>query len=61
MVAGGARATPAGDLSDALAVLWAKSWPYRGASLEVEGWLPLWQHMDDAADVAGLLWEDYYE
>lgn len=59
MVAGGARATPAGDLSDALAVLWAKSWPYRGASLEVEGWLPLWQHMDDAADVAGLLWDEW--
>jgi len=59
MAAGGARATSAGDLDTALAVLWAKSWPYGGPAQEVEEWLPLWQHMDDAADVAGLLWDEW--
>jgi CRISPR-associated endonuclease/helicase Cas3 len=24
-----------------------------------EMWLPLWQHLDDAADVAGLLWDEW--
>ncbi len=33
-------------------LVWAKSWPY---DHEVERWLPLHQHLDDAADVAGLL------
>jgi CRISPR-associated helicase Cas3/CRISPR-associated endonuclease Cas3-HD len=34
--------------------VWAKSWPHVG---DVEEWLPLWQHLDDAADVAGLLFD----
>ncbi|MFI2105688.1 CRISPR-associated helicase Cas3' [Isoptericola sp. NPDC019693] len=35
--------------------VWAKSWPQ--GSLEVEGWLPLWRHLQDAAAVAGRLWD----
>lgn len=34
------------------ASVWAKSDPFVG---DVEHWLPLWQHLDDAADVAGML------
>ncbi|MFC8981014.1 CRISPR-associated helicase Cas3' [Streptomyces sp. NPDC057411] len=26
---------------------------------DCEGWLPLWQHMDDSAAVAGLLWDEW--
>lgn len=33
---------------------WAKSWPMAEAPTH---WLPVWQHLDDAADVAGLLWD----
>ncbi len=36
-------------LSEAARSVWAKSTDQRG------GWLPLWQHMDDAADVASAL------
>jgi len=36
------------------AVCWAKSWP---RDQPPEFWLPLWQHLDDAADIAGLLWD----
>lgn len=43
----------------AMKVAWAKSWPMRAPGLDVEAWLPLWQHMDDAADVAGLLWDEW--
>lgn len=40
-------------LSDAARSVWAKS-------LTTEGqWLPLWQHLDDAADVAGRLFDDW--
>lgn len=34
--------------------VWAKSWPHVG---EVEEWLQLSQHLDDTADVAGLLFD----
>src|SRR5699024_5749296 len=30
--------------------------PFHG---ELEEWLPLWQHLDDCADVAGMLWDDW--
>lgn len=40
-------------LSDAARSVWAKSIDSEG------GWLPLWQHMDDAADVAGGLFDDW--
>lgn len=39
-----------------VAAVWAKSDPYIGT---VERWLPLWQHLDDTADVAGLLWDHW--
>lgn len=38
----------------AAAAVWAKSWP---GDTDVEKWLPLWQHLDDTADVAGRLWD----
>jgi CRISPR-associated endonuclease/helicase Cas3 len=37
--------------------VWAKSWPF--PPQEVEQWLPLHQHLDDAGGVAGLLF-DYW-
>ncbi|WP_246581831.1 CRISPR-associated helicase Cas3' [Cellulomonas hominis] len=37
-----------------LATTWAKSWPHDG---EVEQWSPLWRHLDDTGDVAGLLFD----
>lgn len=40
-------------LSDAARSVWAKSLDEAGR------WLPLWQHMDDAADVAGRLFETW--
>lgn len=36
---------------------WAKSWPY--PPQEVEQWLPLHQHLDDAQGVAGLLFDHW--
>jgi len=38
------------------ASVWAKSDPYVGVP---ERWLPLWQHLDDAADIAGYLWDEW--
>lgn len=40
-------------LSDAARSVWAKSVDGEG------GWLPLWQHMDDSADVAGRLFDNW--
>ncbi len=40
-------------LSEAARSVWAKSLNCDGA------WLPLWQHMDDAADVAGALFDQW--
>ncbi len=39
-------------VADVSAVTWAKSWP---RDRPPEHWLPLRQHLDDTADVAGLL------
>lgn len=44
------------ERGDAAAAVWAKSWPI---GQPTEEWLPLWQHMDDAADVAGMLWDEW--
>lgn len=41
------------DLSDAARSVWAKSPNNDGA------WLPLWQHMDDSADIAGGLFDGW--
>jgi CRISPR-associated endonuclease/helicase Cas3 len=41
-----------GSATGQVCLVWAKSWPYDS---EVEQWLPLWQHLDDTADVAALL------
>lgn len=46
---------PDDDVEAALAVAWAKSSPHQ----DPERWLPLWQHLDDTADVAGFLWDDW--
>ncbi|UCN14956.1 CRISPR-associated helicase Cas3' [Cellulomonas iranensis] len=35
-------------------VAWAKSWPH---DVPADSWAPVWRHLDDAADVAGLLWD----
>lgn len=40
-------------LSEAARSVWAKSVTEDGS------WLPLWQHMDDAADIAGLLFDQW--
>lgn len=45
-----------GGTDAAVLRVWAKSWPM---NQPVEQWLPLWQHLDDAADVAGLLWDEW--
>ncbi|AEE44655.1 CRISPR-associated helicase/endonuclease Cas3 [Cellulomonas fimi] len=37
-------------------VVWAKSWPY---DVPPSHWAPLWRHLDDTADVAGLLWDHW--
>lgn len=39
------------QLSEPAASVWAKS------SKLVDGWLPLWRHLDDSAAVAGELWD----
>ena len=44
-------AGPPMTLSDAARSVWAKSLNEDGA------WLPLWQHMDDSADIAGGLFD----
>lgn len=36
--------------------MWAKSWPY---DAECEQWLPLWLHLQDSAEVAGLIWDEW--
>lgn len=58
MIAMAARGTlpGLGGADAAVERAWAKSWPM---NQPVEEWLPLWQHLDDAADVAGLLWDEW--
>lgn len=53
---GGGEVLEVATSGDALRAAWAKSWP---VGQPTEEWLPLWQHMDDAADVAGLLWDEW--
>ncbi len=40
----------------AAASAWAKAAPH---GVPPEHWLPLWQHLDDTSDVAGLLWDHW--
>ena len=40
-------------LSEAAGCVWAKS------RRSDDGWLPLWRHLDDAAAVAGRLWDEW--
>jgi len=42
----------AANLSKAAQSFWAKSWLMGGG--DIEGWLPLWQHLHDAAGIAGM-------
>ena len=44
-------------LSEQARMIWAKSHPMFGA--ELTHWLPLWQHLHDAAGIAGKLWDDW--
>ncbi|PZR51713.1 CRISPR-associated helicase/endonuclease Cas3 [Xylanimonas oleitrophica] len=46
-----------GALSEQARTVWAKSWPMHGR--EIESWLPLWQHLHDAAGIAGRLWDEW--
>lgn len=43
-------------ISRRCAVAWAKSWPYDQA---VESWQPLWEHLDNSADIAGFLVDEW--
>ncbi|GGN94000.1 CRISPR-associated helicase/endonuclease Cas3 [Actinoplanes lobatus] len=43
-------------LSDAARTVWGKT---DRTGLSVVGWLPLWRHLADAADVAGRLWDHW--
>lgn len=54
MRAPGAAGGP--KLSDAARAVWGKT-DRRGIS--PVGWLPLWRHLADAADVAGWLWDHW--
>ncbi|QAY64104.1 CRISPR-associated endonuclease Cas3'' [Xylanimonas allomyrinae] len=49
--------THAGHLSAPARAVWAKSWPMHGAELRF--WSPLWQHLHDAAGIAGRLWDEW--
>lgn len=46
-------------LSDAAATVWAKSVRDPNQSMMLTEWLPLHQHLDDSAGVAGLLWDEW--
>lgn len=45
--------------SDRSRSVWAKSFKDPKQSLELTGWLPLYQHLDDAAGIASLLWDQW--
>ncbi|WP_285726878.1 CRISPR-associated helicase Cas3' [Psychromicrobium xiongbiense] len=45
------------ELSDAARSVWAKS--FRDPESGEVSWLPLYQHLDDAAGVASMLWSDW--
>lgn len=46
-------------LSAAALTVWAKSQRDAGNPVDIVGWLPLWQHLDDSAAVAGRLWDEW--
>jgi len=50
-------------LSRAARQVWAKGWYQRGVPDDggtgTRAWLPLWQHLHDAAGVAGQLWDSW--
>jgi CRISPR-associated endonuclease/helicase Cas3 len=46
------------ELSGAARSVWAKT-SRDPDTHEVVGWMPLWQHLDDTAAVAGRLWDDW--
>ncbi|MFI9772061.1 CRISPR-associated helicase Cas3' [Streptomyces sp. NPDC052415] len=48
---GSARSGLLSMLGEAARAVWAKH------ERDADGWLPLWRHMEDAAAVAGLLWD----
>ncbi|NTW41028.1 MAG: CRISPR-associated helicase Cas3', partial [Cellulomonadaceae bacterium] len=45
-----------GAVVDPGSVAWAKSWPY---DVPPTHWAPLWRHLDDTADIAGLVWDQW--
>ncbi len=47
------------SLDDATRSVWAKTRTDAGENFALVGWLPLYQHLDDAAGVAGLLWDEW--
>jgi CRISPR-associated endonuclease/helicase Cas3 len=51
-----AAGTTAAGLSDAARSVWGKT---DRTGISVIGWLPLWRHLADAADVAGRLWDHW--
>jgi CRISPR-associated endonuclease/helicase Cas3 len=44
-------------LSATAMTVWAKSWPM--GAVEIERWLPLVTHLEDAAGIAGKLWDEW--
>jgi len=46
-------------LSWAARTAWGKSWPIGPAGVAIEQWNPLWRHLQDAAAVAGRLWDQW--
>ncbi|MCL2490985.1 MAG: CRISPR-associated helicase Cas3' [Propionibacteriaceae bacterium] len=47
-------------LSNAARAVWGKSMPQRAQLLdELEGWSPLWRHLEDSVAVAGRLWDTW--
>jgi CRISPR-associated endonuclease/helicase Cas3 len=57
---GGSRSVDdvvSGELSAAARSVWAKA--HRDEQQQVDGWMPLWRHLDDTAAVAGRLWDEW--
>lgn len=47
------------SLSDRAQSVWAKSHQDPNQAMALQGWLPLYQHLDDAAGIAAHLWDDW--
>jgi CRISPR-associated endonuclease/helicase Cas3 len=47
-----------GGISEAARSVWAKT-SRDPQTHEVRDWMPLWQHLDDTAEVAGRLWDEW--